>query len=130
MTAFVPRKIRSITKQLLKLENNRPYYLRLVGPMFLGKKIDDQKEPATLIDVVNLETGEENQIIVAAVLKGILHETYEGDSYVGKCFEVVKHRIAEAKYNTFNLSEIADPNEDAEEVEAAGAGKGGKKGGK
>lgn len=124
---FVPRKIKSITKQLLKMENNRPYYLRIVGAMFAGKKIEDQKEAATLVDVINLETGEENQIIVAAVLKGILNETYEGEAYVGKCFEIVKHRVADVKYNTFNVSEIADPNDDADEVESAGAGKGGKK---
>lgn len=109
--AFVPRKLKSVTRQLIKMGNNKPYYLKLQSAIHEGKKIGD-KEPAKLIDVVDLESGEEAQIIAGAVLVGILTEAYPGGEYVGKCFEIVKFRDAGTAYNTYNVSEIADPADD------------------
>jgi hypothetical protein len=108
------KKIRSVTRNLIKMENNREYYFKIQAPMHLGKQIDDKKEPATLLNVIDLETGEEGQIIVGSVLRDVFIENYPGDSYVDRCFEVVKFRDAAQKYNTYNLSEVADPREEFE----------------
>jgi len=64
-------------------------------------------EPATVLPVTDLETGEVTQIILGAVLKGILEETYPKDSYVGLSFEITKHAKATGKrYNTYSVFEI------------------------
>lgn len=109
MTASRFKKVKAITLPLLKMENEVEYYLKFDGPMFLGKAIDDKKEAATLANVTNLESGEQVQIICATVLRGILDEAYPGEEYVGKCFEIVKHRDLEKKYNTYSVCEVAEP---------------------
>lgn len=105
---------RAITKTLFKLQNNQPYYLLFTGEIFTGKKIDSGKtkdmEPAELAHVTNMETGEEGQIIVPAVLSKILREEVPG-GYVGKGFEIVKFRDTGAKYSTFNVAEVEIPDE-------------------
>lgn len=110
------RKLKSVTRNLFKLSNNNEYYFKFQEPIFLGKKIGD-KDPAHLANVINLETGEEGQIILGAVLVGILNENYPDDAYVSRCFEIVKFRDAASAYNTYNVSEVADPSED-DEIEA------------
>lgn len=121
------KKIKDVTLPFLKLQNEVLYYFKFTGEMYKGKKIDDQKEAATLANVINLETGEKCQIICPTVLQGILREEY-GEDYVGRCFEIVKHRDAGQKYSTFSVAEVADPNEGEEpQVEAKpakGKGKG------
>lgn len=118
------KKIKDVTLPFLKLQNETLYYFKFTSPMFKGKKIDDQKEAATLAHVVNLETGEKCEIICPTVLQGILRESYQED-YVGRCFEVVKHRDAGQKYSTFSVAEVADPDEsEATEDEAPKAKKG------
>jgi hypothetical protein len=63
--------------------------------------------PAELANVVDLETGEECQIIVNAVLRGVLDEFYPDAGYVGKAFQIVRHAKAAGKrYNTFSVDEI------------------------
>ena len=124
--AFIPKKLRSVTRTLFKMENNKEYYFKLQEPMYTGKKIGD-KEPATLLNVVDLETGEEGQIIVGAVLKGIMEESYPGQEYVGRCFEVVKFRDAKHDYNTYNVTEIADPSDEEPAAEPAKSAKSAKK---
>ncbi len=109
--AFTPKKLKSVTRTLFKLANNREYYFKIQSPIHVGKKIGD-KDPARLADVVDLETGEEGQIILGAVLVGIMEESYPGEQYVGRCFEIVKFRDAASAYNTYNVAEIADPADD------------------
>jgi len=127
---FVPSIKKALTKTLFKLENNTAYYLRVDGAIFTGKKIDSGKtkdmEPAELMHVTNLETGEEGQIIVPAVLGKILREECPNDSYVGKGFEIVKFRDTGARYSTFNVAELELPAEYL--PDAPVAGKGGAKG--
>lgn len=120
MTQF--KKIKDVTLPFLKLQNETLYYFKFTAPMFKGKKIDDQKEPATLANVVNLETGEKCQIICPTVLQGIMREEY-GEDYVGRCFEIVKHRDAGAKYSTFSVAEVADPESGEEPAQQKASGK-------
>lgn len=106
------KKIKNVTLPLKKMAENVPVYVKITSAMFSGKQIDDKKEAATLVNVVDLETGEECQIIVATVLKGILNDEYPNDSYVGKGFELIMHKVYDKtdpnklKYNKFTVAEV------------------------
>lgn len=116
-------RTKSVTLPVFKVEEEVPLYLTVNGAMFVGKPIeaktgDDGKkgkpmEPATIMPVTNIDSGEMGQIIVNAALKSILEETYPKDAYVGKSFEVVKHaKKAGKRYHTFSVFEI-DPTAEA-----------------
>lgn len=114
-------RLKSVTLPVLKLADETPVYVKVTGVMFEGKEqkpVIDAKtgkpaaamEPATLLPVINLETGEVAQIIAGAVLEGILTDEYKDGAYVGKGFEIVKHAKREGKrYNTYSVFEI-DPD--------------------
>ena len=113
MTALKFKTKKHVTLPLLKMENNKPIYIQFTEAIFVGKVVDDKKEPPKMANVINLETGEECQIILGTVLESNLRETYPDDSYVGKQFELVKSAPEGArKYSLFNITEI--------EVEKAG----------
>lgn len=111
------KKKKVLTRPVLKLVEGEPIYVKLVGEMHLGKDIKDKKgdddkkkEPATLIDVINLVSGEEAQIIASAVIKSVLEDNYPNKSYVGLCFEMTKQARQPGKqYNPVHIEEIEDP---------------------
>ena len=119
-TGFVPKRKKLLTRPVLKMPEGVPRYVKIEHPMFIGKTIkekskgdsDDkkQKEPATILDVIDLSTGEQAQIVCNAVLKSVLAEEYPNDSYVGLCFSIEKQGRAPGKdYNPFHIEEIEDP---------------------
>lgn len=128
--------VKKITFPLWKWLLDEPKYFKCVGPIFQGKEIKEgatkeQEKPADLMVVINLETGEEMQIIVGAVLKGNIEEHYaptlkgkpaepkdgyfvEGENadnfpYVGKCFVAVQSKIENKRYKGYSLTEIECP---------------------
>lgn len=104
------RKIRSVTLPVLKLAEGVERFFKFVTPMYVGKQIDDKKEPATLAQVIDLETGEEGLIIIGAVLRKELEEAYPNDAYRGKCFAIANNgKRGDKKYNSYSVSEIAEP---------------------
>ena len=109
-----------LTRPVLKMEEGKQRAVLIEGAMFVGKDIksrtekpeDKKKEPATIVNVTNLETGELAQIVVNAVMKSILTEEYPNDTYVGKCFLITKMgRQPGKQYNPFHIEEIEDPRE-------------------
>jgi hypothetical protein len=141
--AFQPKIKKLLTRPVLKMPQDVPRYVKIQAPMFIGKDIKQKgdkedgdkkkKEPATILNVINLEDGSEAQIVCNAVLKSVLHDDYpapnkeapEGPdnvpAYVGKCFAITKQGRAPGKdYNPFHIAEIEDPA-DAKE-ESAGEG--------
>lgn len=112
------QKIKAVTLPVLKLELNETRYIAILGAMHEGKKIDDKKEPATLAHAVDMRTGEEGLLICATVLKKELQENYPGEDYVGKGFEITKHRDPEKKYNVFSIAEVSIPEEIAPSIDA------------
>jgi hypothetical protein len=110
--AFQFKVLKNVTLPLIKLEIDTPEYVKLTGTMFVGKEVkgtgDKAKmEPAVLCHCVNLQTGENAQIIVNAVVKENLNDNYPENSYVGKSFELIKHDKREGKrYNDFSITEI------------------------
>ena len=105
-------KLRSVTLGVLKLAKGEPRYIYIASPLYVGKKMkNDQKNPAILCKAVDLETGELGLIIAPAVMCSELTSAYPGDSYVGKCFELVVTRVPEQRYNMVQISEIAMPDD-------------------
>lgn len=113
------KRKRLLTRPVLKMEQDKTRYVKVECAMFVGKDIekdkaagDRKKEPATLVNVINLEDGTLAQIIVNAVVKSVFHDEYKDDSYVGKCFAITKRgRQPGKQYNPFDIEEIEDPTE-------------------
>lgn len=117
-----------LTIPLLKLAVGATVYVKVTGAMYIGKEIKSKRananpaaarEPATLINAINLETGEQCQVICSAVVKGVFEDNYPQDSYVGKCFSLLKlERAAGKEYNGFKVVEIEDPTPSAPGADA------------
>jgi len=118
-------KLRAITASVLQFRTNQPRVLMLLSPMYVGKKIEAKKDAATLMHVVDAETGEEGIILCSAVLRSQLTESYPKQSYVRKFFEFTKVKAAGDKvgektvaYNHFSISEVAAPDYDKDDAES------------
>lgn len=113
------KKKKVLTRPVLKLVEDTPIYVKIVGPMHLGKEMKEKagekkKDPATLIDVINLDTGEEAQIIASAVIKSVLDESYPNNAYVGLGFSMTKQARQPGKqYNPVHIEEIELPADQA-----------------
>ena len=115
---FSFKKVRSVTLQLFKWKNDVERYFKITSPMFKGQeqkptigadgKTIPAQEPVTLANCIDLETGEEGQFIVGAVLVDTLNNDleYVGEQYVGKCFAITQKRDLSKKYNTYIVIEI------------------------
>jgi len=117
------KRLRLVTLPLLKQEDEKEYYVKFVSEFYLGKDIEgkqhddgtettNKKQPPYLARVINLETGQEMELIANAVLRENLNEHYEDGSYKGKCFEIVRHNIQGKNYKGYDITEIADPTND------------------
>lgn len=102
------KRVKAVAVPLFKLVANSPMYVKADGPIFTGKKVDDKKEAAELLPVIDLATGEEGQIIVGKVLRELLLEKYPEHGYVGRSFQVTLRKRADKKYNTYDLFEVED----------------------
>lgn len=102
---------KNVTLPLFKFGAN-PRYFRLDGEIFIGKDVNEgagktKKEPPHMIRVTDLENGEKGEIIVGAVLLGILNENYPENGYVGKTLEIKKiSPEGSRKYSLWNVTEI------------------------
>lgn len=101
-----------VTKTLFKFVTGQPVYVRIDGPIHLGKEVqtNSQMGVASLADVTNLETGETGEIIVSTVLQNILGDEYPEGEYIGKSFEMIKGVEKEGgagqKYSPYIVREL------------------------
>ncbi len=105
--------VRNVTMPSIKLELETEYFLKATGAYFEGRaqkqrgSDGEAMKPATVLPVVNVETGEVGQLVLGSVLKDLLDESYPNASYVDKAFRVVKHdKKAGKRYFTYSLDEI------------------------
>ena len=118
-TGFDPSKVKvtkNLTLPVLKTSIGIPAYVRIIDPIFKGKllaeevaKGKDAKDAADIINVNNLETGQDQQIIGGMVLINTLREAYPEDSYVGKTFMLTKGEqkgTGSKKYHPWSIQEI------------------------
>jgi hypothetical protein len=104
--------LKQVTLPVFKLIKNQPLYIQIKTPMHVGKKIDDKREPATLIEAVNCDGGELGHVVCPTIMQKELRANYEGDAYVGKFFEIVTHVLPGKEYTGVTITEIADPTDD------------------
>lgn len=113
--AFKTKK--HVTLPLLKIVAEKPLYVRFIEPIVKAKpqaggrtpaadSAAAKKEPPELAHVIDLTTGEHAQIIIGTVLGAELRQTYTNDSYVGKDFEIVQHKVQGKQYATYGITEI------------------------
>lgn len=116
-TATGRKVIKRLTIPLLKMVKGETIAVKLTGAIYVGKPQKDAKEgdkPADLCNVINLDTGDEMQIIVPSVLKSNLEEQYPKQSYIDKCFEITKGESRESKagggrrYSEFTILEVEE----------------------
>ena len=105
------QRIRAVTLPVLKLEKNTTRYLALLTPMYLGEKLDDSKEAATLIKALDMESGEFGLIVTPTVMQSELSRNYADHAYVGKGFEVTVTRQQGKDYNHVTMIEVGIPGE-------------------
>lgn len=118
------KRKRSITLTTLKFVVDQPLFVKITGKLHEGKtrvgrngevKKDSDgnpRKPPTLIEIVDLTTGEQCQLIAAEVIKSELAEAYPNDGYVGRGFEMCKQKRKEGKqYDPYSIIEIELPDE-------------------
>lgn len=112
---FVPKIKKLVTLPQLKLLEGGKVYIKPEAAMVKeADKVRKDKDGNEVIEtgpftmrVTNLETGELMQIVVPAVLHGVLCDNYVGDSYVGKGFQVeVCKKVAGKKYREIKVAEL------------------------
>lgn len=109
---------RVVTVPQLKLRAGDVVYIQALKPIYKAKEqklAEGQKcdmEAPFLLDVVDLTTGQLNNIVVGVVLKDIFVEEYPNDAYVGKGFKIIvgEQKAAKAgggkRYNQYEVYEI------------------------
>lgn len=106
---------RKLVMPLLKAQTNVPIYIKPTKAHFTGKTMPAKEgkkaqEPAEVCNVIDLTTGEEVQIIVAAVVQSVWADEYPDDSYVGKGFKITKGvKAAGKQYFQYSVDEIELP---------------------
>jgi hypothetical protein len=118
---FQPKVIKQVSVNLLKLRPGVQLWALFTAPMAVSKPLKNQsaedkaKEPPTLLPIVNLESGEVQNIIVGSVLKDLLNDEYPNGSYVGRAFGIAVKEQKDAKagggrrYNNYDVVEIEVP---------------------
>lgn len=103
---------KNLTLPLLKMSLEQEYFVKFTGAPFLGKEIaakegSETKKPPMIVDIINLEDGEQMQLMLNKVLLGTLEETYPDNGFVGMDFRLVKHAKKSGKeYHTFSIGEL------------------------
>lgn len=115
---FTPKVIKHVTLPTLKLVEGTPVYVKILDPIFEGKTqlSKDPKEapkrPPQIFNVVNLESGEQMQMVAGTVVQREILDNYPDDKYVKKCFMIVKGKkkgSGDRGYFTYSIAEIEDP---------------------
>lgn len=126
-TAPAPRKFKAkkaITLSTLKFVVDKPLHVLILGKLHEGKarvgrsgnvKLDSDgqpRRPPTLVEVLDMDTGEMAQIIAATIIKTELSEAYPNDGYVGLGFEITKQKRKEGReYDPYSIVEVEVPEE-------------------
>lgn len=107
---------RQVTLPLLKQKAGETVVIKPEGPYFVGKQMPAKvnakgemvsPDPATVVNVINLQNGMLMQYLVNAVLRDIWATEYKNDAYIGKGFAIMKMPADEGKrHNNMQIAEI------------------------
>jgi hypothetical protein len=104
--APVFRMKKAVTRPVLKFGAS-PEYVQAESAIYQGEPIPNAKikELPSLLDVINLRTGEAMVIVCATVLRQELEAAYPGDSIIGKQFQIRKIKTSK-DYSLWSIAEI------------------------
>ena len=116
--AFKPTIIKHVTMPTLKLMPDVPVYVKILEKMFEGKtqpakEGETPKKAPWIFNVINLETGENCQMVAGTVVQREIVDSYPKDAYVEKCFMITKGKkkgSGDRGYFTYSIAEIAEPD--------------------
>lgn len=120
---------KKLTLPTFKFIVDVPFYCLFLAPIHRGtqrgtpKKRPDgtDEEPPMLAHVVNMETGEHGQIMIAEIIRTEITENFKNDSYVGHGFAITKQKRKEGKrYDPYNIDEVDVPEALTEVVKKFG----------
>ena len=106
---------KQVTMPSLSMKEGQQYALRFDSAMrvseVMDKKVKDggkPREPATIANVTNVETGEAYVFIVPTVVKMNLERDYKDEAYVGCIFQITHKgkRNTTQRYFDFAISEL------------------------
>ena len=103
---------RQVTRTVLVQEDQVPIYVHFQSAARVGDLTSDKriKTPPRLADILNLETGELQILIMNAVLESELKRAFPEDSYAGKSFAILPHKNAggeaDRRYSTYMIIEV------------------------
>ncbi len=117
VAAFKPVVIKHVTMPTLKLLPDVPAYVKITEKIFEGKaqpakEGQEPKKPPMIFNVINLESGEVCQMVAGTVVQREIQDNYPKDSYVNKCFMIVKGKkkgTGDRGYFTYEIAEIEEP---------------------
>jgi len=109
-----------VKETVIKIELDTEYLFKIEGAIYKAKEAtgtrktaeDAKQEPPHLMSVSLLdEEGARGVVVVPHVLRTELEDAYPDQSYVGKMFQVIKHKIEGKRYNDFEINEIETDGE-------------------
>ena len=102
-----------VTLPFIKQRSGLPIHVYFLAPYAEGKRVrDEDKEPAQIGHVINLESSEESEMILSKVTRSLLDEHYPNDGYVGKAFRIELMSVEGKKYHKVLMDEIELSTED------------------
>lgn len=114
--SFSPKVTKVVTRPILKFENDKPLYVRILAAWYLGAmpvaRPGSTRVPVapTLVDVDNLDDSTGATLPIHPKLKATFIAAYPDNTYVGKCFMITKNtRRAGRQFTPYDLAQIEDP---------------------
>ncbi len=113
--AFKPVIKKQLTFPTLQMKPGVSIYFLVKSPMTIStsavvKKGQENRKPATIMQVIDRTDNVEKTIVVNKVLEGKLNEAYASQGYVGKSFAATKSSDKKkgdaGEYYDFDLAEI------------------------
>ena len=106
-----------VSRTVLRQESEVPFYVEFQSPIAMSGMDPDNskyKDPKTgggvlpdVADVMNLETGEYQVLIINAVLGSELRRNYPDHAYIGRLFGIVQTKSdVDRRYKVYKIIEI------------------------
>lgn len=102
-----------ITRSVMKQADGDPFYVQIQSPIVTSSvppqldKDGKPQDPPEVCDILNLETGELQVLIVNTVLGSELRRAFPDDAYVSRMFGVVRGKSANDKrYKGYKIIEL------------------------
>lgn len=110
-----------VKETVIKIDFDTEYLFRVEAPIYKAKENsapsrkspeDGAKQEAPhLVSVTLLDDNTRGVIVVPHVLRTELEDAYPDNAYVGRMFQVIKHKIEGKRYNDFEINEIETDGE-------------------